>query len=198
MEKRQLKEYRIWKAMKARCYAPSQSKHGYYQADGIQVCDRWLNSFDNFLADMGRIPFEDASIERIDYLGDYCPENCKWIHQSEQPKNRRNSRFYTLGDKTMCLRDWAREYGINYHTLIRRIKAGMPFEEALTAPIKELCECNSKAVVQYTLDGERIAEFPSAVEASKQTGAEYSGISRCCLGNSQTCGGFKWKHANSK
>ena len=87
--KKALKEYRIWKAMKSRCYSPSQT-NGYYKKDNIQVCERWRNSFENFIEDMGMMPDENYSIERIDYTKDYCPENCKWILQTEQPKNRRN------------------------------------------------------------------------------------------------------------
>ena len=116
--------------MKARCYAPSQTK-GYYKKNNIQVCDRWRNSFDNFLADMGNCPFEDASIERIDNLGDYCPENCKWIHQSEQQKNRHNVPTYEYQGKIMCLKDWSRTLGISYDRLRGRIRNGKSLEQAI-------------------------------------------------------------------
>ena len=92
MNKKSMKEYRIWRAMKARCYSPCNQNDGYYQKENIQVCDRWKNSFQNFLEDMGKIPSNDYSIERIDYRKDYCPENCKWIKFSEQSKNRRTIR----------------------------------------------------------------------------------------------------------
>ena len=131
MNKRSMKEYRIWKAMKSRCYAPSQNK-GLYKQFGIKVCDRWLHDFDAFLFDMGRMPSDEYSIERIDVKGNYCPENCKWIPMKDQPKNRSNSRFFTHDGKTMCLKDWARYYGIKYTTLYGRItRYKMPFETAV-------------------------------------------------------------------
>lgn len=131
MNKRTMKEYRIWKAMKARCYAKSQNK-GYYKQFGIKVCDKWLHDFEAFLTDMGKMPSEEYSIERIDVHGDYCPENCKWIPMKDQPKNRSNSLFFTYGGKTMCLKDWARYFGIKYTTLYRRvIKENKPFETAI-------------------------------------------------------------------
>lgn len=133
MDKKSIKEYRIWKAMKSRCYSPSCHKQGYYQKDNIKVCDRWLHSFENFLEDMGKMPGENYSIERIDYNKDYCPENCKWILQSEQSKNRRNVLIYTYDGKTMILKDWARYFGINYSTLHKRIKKGVPFEQAINS-----------------------------------------------------------------
>ena len=131
MNKRTMKEYRIWKAMKARCYAKSQNK-GYYKQFGIKVCDKWLHDFEAFLTDMGKMPSEEYSIERIDVHGDYCPENCKWIPMKDQPKNRSNSLFFTYGGKTMCLKDWSRYFGIKYTTLYRRvIKENKPFETAI-------------------------------------------------------------------
>jgi hypothetical protein len=121
MNKKTLKEYRIWRAMKARCYAPSQTK-GYYKDHGIQVCDRWLHSFNDFLADMGSIPNDNYSLERIDVMGDYTPENCKWIPRTEQPKNRTTTIWVEHNGKKMCLKDFARETGIKYSTLYMRYR----------------------------------------------------------------------------
>lgn len=133
--KTKLRSYRIWCAMKARCYAPSQNK-GYYKAFGVKVCERWLHSYETFIADMGGEPdFEDFSIERLDPRGDYEPANCIWIPAREQPKNRTTSKFYTYQGKTLCLKDWAREIGMKYDTLRSRvIRRGMPFEKAISIP----------------------------------------------------------------
>lgn len=130
MNKKSIKEYRIWKAMKARCYAPSQQKGGY-KKNHIQVCDRWLHSYENFIADMGKMPDESYSLERIDVYGNYEPSNCIWIPMRDQPKNRSNCLFYTYEGKKMILKDWAREYGIKYGTLYRRIHSGMKLEQAI-------------------------------------------------------------------
>lgn len=123
MNKRSIKEYRVWKAMKSRCYAPSQTK-GNYKANNIKVCDRWLYSFDNFLADMGRMPANNYSIERIDVMGDYTPENCKWIPQRDQSKNRCNSIMVTYHGLKMCLKDYSRKIGVKYTTVYRQYREG--------------------------------------------------------------------------
>ena len=47
-------EYCIWQGMKKRCYKTYSSVYKYYGGRGIKVCDRWLDSFENFLKDMGK------------------------------------------------------------------------------------------------------------------------------------------------
>lgn len=76
MAKKDLKEYRIWKAMKSRCYSQCL-KHLSYQQKGIIVCDEWKNSFDKFYEDMGPIPSNNHSLDRINNNGNYCKENCR-------------------------------------------------------------------------------------------------------------------------
>lgn len=59
-------------------------------------------------------------------------------------------------------------------------------------------EKTSKPVCQYTLDMMFIKEYPSAGEASRQTGINKSHICSCCTGRYgfKTAGGYIWKYAD--
>jgi hypothetical protein len=80
--------HRTWISMRRRCNELTHDQYKYYGGAGIKVCERWQDSFENFLADMGEMP-EGYSIERKDVNGNYEPSNCKWIPMAEQALNRR-------------------------------------------------------------------------------------------------------------
>lgn len=79
----------IWNAMRQRCTMPSHGAYKNYGGRGIKVCDRWLESFDNFIADMGWRPEGKFDLDRIDNNGNYEPGNCRWTTRSVNLTNRR-------------------------------------------------------------------------------------------------------------
>ena len=88
------KEYKTWTSIKQRCYNPKTIGFHNYGGRGIRVCDRWLNSFENFFADMGCAPSPKHSIDRFpDNDGNYEPSNCRWATHKEQQNNTRKTKL---------------------------------------------------------------------------------------------------------
>lgn len=124
-------EYSTWQGVKDRCINENNKYYKDYGGRGITVCDRWLESFDNFFADMGKKP-RGLTIDRIDNNAGYSPGNCRWATRKQQVDNRRNSILLTIDDETRCLKDWCRHLGVNYTTALSRIKKqGMTVKQAL-------------------------------------------------------------------
>lgn len=164
MKKSAIREYRIWKAMKARCKAPSVRKGVYLS---IEVCERWRNSYNAFIEDMGPAPTTEHSIDRIDNTKGYYKENCRWATAKEQSSNRGDFNIIIeYNNEKHTLKDWSCIFGIKYTTLYNRIfRKGLTFEESLkysklfnyngeTGLLKDLCFKYS--IVSYTLVVDRL------------------------------------------
>lgn len=82
------REYAVWRSMVQRCTNPNSNIWEYYGGRGIKVCQRWQDSFDDFLADIdGSIP-KGLELDRIDNDGHYEPDNVRLVTRSENVKNR--------------------------------------------------------------------------------------------------------------
>jgi hypothetical protein len=81
--------YKSWRSMKDRCTRASHHAWDNYGGRGIQVCQRWLNSFEAFLADVGERPSLELSLDRIDNDGHYEPGNVRWATALQQRHNQR-------------------------------------------------------------------------------------------------------------
>lgn len=124
-----------WANIKQRCYNQNRPDYGRYGGRGITVCGRWLNSFNNFLADMGHRPSAKHSIERIDNNKGYSPENCKWGTHEEQARNKRNTHILTFQSRTMRIDEWTEFTGIRAGTIRQRLWRGWSVERTLSTPL---------------------------------------------------------------
>jgi hypothetical protein len=101
--------YNVWAQIIKRCVDPRTRNYRNYGGRGIRVCNRWVDDFWSFVADMGERPSRRHSVERIDNNGPYEPTNCRWATDAEQKLNTRRCKMVT------------------------RLRAGYSVETALTA-----------------------------------------------------------------
>lgn len=127
--------YRIYNNMLSRCYNPNSSEYANYGGRGISVFHEWRDDYIAFKEWAMNNGYNDSlSIDRIDVDGDYEPSNCRWATRIEQNNNKRNHVLITLGERTMNAKQWSKELGINYVTIISRYHKGLPSEQIL-APV---------------------------------------------------------------
>jgi hypothetical protein len=85
--------YHTWRSMILRCEAKGNDSYRHYGGRGISICERWRDSFEAFLADMGERPSAKHSIDRIDNAKGYEPENCRWATVKEQNRHRSTTKL---------------------------------------------------------------------------------------------------------
>jgi hypothetical protein len=81
-----------------------------------------VNSFENFLSDIGPRPSKFHTVERKDNSLGYSKENCKWATRKEQSRNVRNNRWIQYKNYKFILTDWAKIFKVNDSTLTKMIK----------------------------------------------------------------------------
>ena len=118
--------YLVWQNMKARCLNPKHKSWDRYGGRGINVCDRWKDSFINFIEDMGELPFCGAELDRVDNNKGYSKENCRWATRKEQTNNTSRNVFMTINEKTHTIAGWAEQSGLPHGVIMKRFRRGTP------------------------------------------------------------------------
>jgi hypothetical protein len=81
--------YHSWQSMKQRCLNKNHDAYPRYGGRGIKIHMAWIESFEQFHADLGTRPGRSYSLDRIDPNGDYIPGNVRWATHKQQQNNRR-------------------------------------------------------------------------------------------------------------
>jgi len=158
--------YRRWGYMKSRC-----TRDPKYLRAGITVCARWVDSFENFYADMGPPPSPKHTLDRIDGTKGYSPDNCRWATVAEQNRNLRTNHRIN-GELTVEI---AERVGVSRTAIKYRAKQGLPLD---APPIHERPTC--KAGHEWTEENTYLA-----VVARKNGGTRVQKYCRLCRAKHQ-------------
>ncbi len=130
--KQQEATYQSWLDMKGRCLNPQNQRYYTHGARGITICESWVDSYDNFLSDMGYKP-DGYTLDRVDNDGNYSIDNCKWSTPKEQALNRRTNIYVTYNDDTLTVSQWAEILGLSFATMKKRF-LNWSIEDAIEIP----------------------------------------------------------------
>ena len=123
-------EYTAYNNMKDRCGNPKNKEFHRYGARGITVCQRWLDSFENFLEDVGMRPDKDLSLDRINNDLGYFKDNCRWATRVEQANNFRRNRYFFHDGTKDTMANHCRKTGVKKSAILHRVKSGLSYEDA--------------------------------------------------------------------
>jgi hypothetical protein len=112
-----------WCSMKQRCLDSNCNTYQNYGAKGVTICKRWIDSYEDFLSDMGERPSKEYSIDRINNKGNYEPSNCRWATQKEQMNNVSTNRIVNFNDENMTVSQASENSSIPYQTLLARLNS---------------------------------------------------------------------------
>jgi len=130
--------YKEWRRMMDRCNAkPSKNDCHYesYVLKGITVCDEWINSFETFRDwALSHGYADNLTIDRINYNGNYCPENCRWITNKEQQSNKSTNKFIEYNGERLTHTQWSERLGGGRCLVHHRLMMGWSEMAAVSTP----------------------------------------------------------------
>lgn len=116
--------YNRWKKMIHRCHHEYHHKYPIYGARGITVCNRWRESFQNFLADIPPKPEGKFTLDRLDNDRGYEPGNVAWRTSKEQARNKTsNVRVELCGERRLLI-EVCEEVGVSVGAVRGRLARG--------------------------------------------------------------------------
>jgi len=151
------KEYYAWVDMRRRCDNPKRPQYPRYGGRGISVCERWSNSFADFISDVGEAPSKDAILDRIDNDGNYEPKNVKWSTPTNSTNNREVTKHVVVDGERMPVEQAAKVLGCSGSALRDRLRRGVSEEEAGKRP--------RKYGITYTHNGKTLSVLGWAAES---------------------------------
>lgn len=122
--------YRVWNAMKDRCYRVKSEDYPDYGARGVIVCDEWKRDFKAFYDwaisngwGIGLQIDKDLKAKEAGVLPlIYSPEWCQFVTPEDNSNGRRSNRIIEYRGEMKTLKEWSAILGIHRSTLTGRLK----------------------------------------------------------------------------
>lgn len=189
------KLYKKYYHIKSRCYNKNDKRYSRYGGRGIKMCEEWLKSYEAFEKWSLANGYEDGlTIHRINNDGDYSPDNCAFITLSENSKHRETTRYFTHNGKTQSLTDWCKELGLNYRTVLCRIRSGWSFEKSISVPVKN--GRDTASMIGKTFGRLTVLDYAGDEYIGKDNNSRY--VCLCECGNKVIVGQSKLKSGHTK
>lgn len=137
------REYNAWMGMKSRVKSKAEKDKAYRN---VSICQRWLDSFLNFLEDLGPCP-DKYELERVDIALGYFPENCVWASELRQAQNRGKFSNNTSGHTGVCWSADHRKWRVYLYRNKQRIEGG------LFVTIEDAVKKRNELELQFPMEG---------------------------------------------
>jgi hypothetical protein len=119
-----------------RCHNVNDKRYYDYGGRGIDVCQEWRSSYENFKEWAMQSGYKEGlSIDRENNDKGYSPDNCRWATRKVQANNTRRNRVIEYNGTKKTIAEWADMVGITYSALYGRLRRGWTVADALTKPI---------------------------------------------------------------
>ena len=102
------------------------------------------------------------------------PNNLPYINHKDEDKT--NNRVENL---EWCDSQYNNSYGTKTGRISKKLKGN---------------KCAAKPVLQYTLDGIYLNDYPSIVEAAEENICNHQLITKCCKHKRNKTGGYRWEY----
>lgn len=156
--KTKCKAYRCWHSMMQRCYNPKFKFFEHYGGRGIKVCEAW-HTYINFVNDMGE-PGEHGTLDRIDFNGNYCKENCRWVTMQIQNQNRCTTLKIYWEGQIYSAKSFAKKFHLPYYYVCAFHKRGVSPQRIIDILSTKPTSAEIKQKI-FEIDSQRLSDEKS-------------------------------------
>lgn len=167
------KLFSVYRGMLNRCYRVTNDNYKYYGGKGVRISEEWLdkeNEFMNFYTWAVNNGYEKhLKIDRKDNNKDYSPENCRWVTDKEQIRNRSNTCKVLYNGSEISIGELSDMVGIPSSILHRRIiSSGWSIEKAVSTKVNHK-EKTEKRTIEYNGETKPISFWAKVYNIPRKT-----------------------------